>query len=150
MRLGQVDMMLNLTIEPSRKKYINFIGPQTLETVVFVTLQSPSISINHLKEIKNLKKPVSVTLGVYYGEEFKQLMQNDPEFKQNIVVVKETEKSALLLAANRISGFLTSKIIYNYKVNTDPKYSRFKIDDIIIYSTPIYMVFLKNQLIANN
>ncbi|MET1254836.1 substrate-binding periplasmic protein [Aliikangiella maris] len=143
MRSGQIDMMLNLSKQADRESYIHMIGPQGFEDVVLVTLRNDKNPVNQLEDIKIFSKPVAIELGMYYGENFTTLFQNNAEFREKILVVKNLKQSIQILQANRISGFLTHRGVIVHKIKQNPDLQLFQVNDLIIHRAPIYFGFSK-------
>ncbi len=145
LRTGELDMMLNVSKNPTREEYFHFIGPVNEEVVVVATTQDKPISLTSIEDILLLDKPVAIQRGVYYGREVSFLLKQG-KYQSNFVQVTKNKSKIELLKSGKVSGFLESRKNLLYSIETDPEFKNVSYDPLIIYHNYVYYAFSKKTV----
>lgn len=146
MKVGKIDMMLNLTITEERAGYIHFIGPQLDETVMMVIPKDLPVAINSLDDIKMFEKPIGIERGKVYGPAFEEKRRTDPGFEKMIEVVNALEINETKLAKGRITGFLGYGYSISHRLKTNPSYKNFSVHPYVFHRSWVYFGFSKKSV----
>ncbi len=106
MKMGGIDMMMNLSLTEEREKFIHFIGPQNNEIVQLVLRKDIEIDIQSFDDFKKLPGVIGYQKGSFYGREFHEKLRTDNEFKSKFEVTFSDEINLKKLNSGRIIGVL--------------------------------------------
>lgn len=142
-KLGNLDMMMNLSRNPEREAFIDFVGHHHLEEMVFVTHKDAGFSLKHFSDVKKVQGGFGLADKVYYGSEFMSLLEQDPEFKQRFVYASIIGKHANITQKKRLNGFIQDRRSAAYDIKTNANYQSLKIyptpeNPLIVHSNPVY------------
>jgi len=146
LKQGKVDLMLHLTQTAERSEFIYFIGPMSFEKLVFFRNSALASDIDSLEDFTNLNYPIAIQRGIYYGETFKQLYQNNQEFAANVVTVNNYSQLSRMLERKRISGFLFSSIHGRDLADVRKQFKNVIVDSPVLEYRPIYFGFSKKTI----
>lgn len=146
LKIGKVDLMMNLSMTDERKAFIHFLGPQMDETVLMVVRKDSDFGIESLDDIKALPLKIGVSKGVFYGEAFSEKLRTDDAFKAKIEEEIVSKKNVTKLNAGRISGFLGQSYNVFYRIKNNPEYKAFKPHPYMIYRNWVYFGFSKKTI----
>ncbi|MCP4022643.1 MAG: amino acid ABC transporter substrate-binding protein [Desulfobacteraceae bacterium] len=146
MAIGEVDMMLNLSITEERKNYMHFVGPQRDESMVLIVKKGICFLIDSFEDFKQMPKRVAIENGGYYGEAFKEKYETDPAFADKISIVVHTQQYIKMLTAGRITAFIGDRYNMAYKIKTQPSYKDCKILPFIVNQDFVYFGLSKKSV----
>ncbi|XPV76602.1 MAG: substrate-binding periplasmic protein [Desulfovibrio sp.] len=143
---GSLDLMVNLSITSDRSEYINFVGPVRYEKMVLITRKDSEIIVEQLADLIKFPKAVGYINGNYYGEEFKELLQNDQEFDNMLEGTTDTYQNYKKIQAGHISALITERYNYYQAARTLPFAQGLKENGFVVNSGPIYFGFSKRAV----
>ena len=145
---GEIDMMMTVSKTPSRKKLFDFIGPQRMETIVFVSHpQTPDI--DHINTLFKLDKPFAIQTGSYYGEALNNALQKSANQGRHVIYVANNQTKVDLFNTKRISGYIEAKLNVRFEIEQAKVPANSKIHPLIINQAPVYYAFSKQSLTKN-
>lgn len=115
---GQIDIALGASYEKSRAEYAHFSIPLRPERMSLFVLKNKAkqYHIKNLTEISEAKFSLGTTLGYYYGEEYKNLM-NKAAFKSQVQELHTDKLNYAKLFHERIDGFIADPISTTHQVS---------------------------------
>ncbi len=138
LREGKLDMMVNLSITPERKKYLWFVGPQRDETIVLVVNNDFDFKIDSLEDLKTLNKKIGIENGAFYGGGFDKKYKNDPAFSNLFVHAVNTSMLIKMLKMKRIIGFFEDRYSSAYKMKAQSQYQGVKAHSYLVNQDFVY------------
>jgi polar amino acid transport system substrate-binding protein len=146
MKIGKLDMMMNLSITEKRKEFIHFIGPQIYETVQLVLREEIDIDIQSLDDIKKVPGKIGYQSRTFYGKAFEEKLRTDPVFKSKFEILFSDQLNLRKLSMGRIVGTLGQ----NYGGVSAKREFRegngYKIHPFIIHQNWVYFGFSKKSV----
>ncbi|MCP3943897.1 MAG: amino acid ABC transporter substrate-binding protein [Desulfobacteraceae bacterium] len=146
MRIGKIDIMLNLSITDERKEFINFIGPQRDESMILVVSEDTNFEIRSLEDIKKISGLIGIQRGAYYGESFKVKYTAEETFAQKFYEVTYAKQFVKMYNAKRLSGFFIDRYEFFYKLNTNEEFKGLKASKFIINQDFVYFGLSKESV----
>jgi len=146
MKVGRIDMMMNMTITEERKKYIHFIGPHNDETIQLLLKDSVDTVIHSLDDFKKLPGMIGLQHGVYFGKEFSEKLKNDLIFSSKFETISSQENNIKKLKLGRIIGILRQNYSGVAAENNLEMPGNYKIDPFIINKSWVYFGFSKKSV----
>lgn len=144
---GDVDMIIGVSSNDERKKYMHFIGPAYDETAILVIRKNVNLEINSLDDFKKLPGQVGRTSGTYRGKVFEDKFNSDKEFANIFEVAPSVEINRNKLISGRIVGFINALYSERYALNINPEYNEnFSIHPYVIYQNWVYFGFSKQSV----
>lgn len=138
MTKGDIDMMLNMSKNPAREKFIHFIGPQRQEKIALFSLATTPITLSQFQQLDIPELPIAIQTGAYYGELFARLKASDNKRRQHFLSVPNNKVKLSLLQRGRVSGFIEERLSTLYQIQHNPQYRGMKMHDVVIHSNPVY------------
>jgi len=149
LKSGKLDIMGEMSITPERKKFLNFIGPQADETMVFVVRADTNYQINSLDDFKKIPGKFSLARDSWYGKKIDEKIKSDPEFANKIEYVKTDHIQLERILLGRIFGCVTMRYPAAYRLKTDPAFiGKLKIHSFIINKSWNYWGISKKSVDA--
>lgn len=145
MKQGKLDMMMNLSVNDERSEYIHFIGPQIEEKAQLILRENIKVRILSLEDIKKIPGRIAYDRGTWLGEQFQNMIENDPSFASKFDVYHTDEINLRKLNAGRIVGIVD----FTYEGITSRKdllTNGFKVDPYVIHANPVYFGFSKQSV----
>jgi len=149
---GEVDMMLTVSKTDQRKDFIQYIGPQRTETIVFTSLPANTpngTQVSSFDALFSLPKPFAIQRGAFYGPMFDEMFSSDKANKHKVIVVADNQHKIDLLVNRRISGFLEAKLNVYFERQQEPALSELQIHPLVINRANVYYAFSKKSVPAN-
>ncbi len=146
LQVGKLDMMVNLSITPERKKYLWFIGPQRDETIVLVVNNDFDLKVDALDDFKTLNNRIGIENGAYYGDSFDKKYKSEPAFANLFVHAVNTGMLINMLKAKRIIGFFEDRYSSAYKMKTQTHYQGVKAHSFLVNQDFVYFGFSKKSV----
>lgn len=150
MQDGNLHMMLNLSITPERSEFMNWIGPERYDEIVFV-VQEADVGLliksldDFVVQVKKMGKKVGIQQDVFYGEEFQKKFE-DKDFSAAFEIAPTAVANPKKLQVDRILGFFESKTAVMYKMRNDPEYKGLAVSPFIITKSPVYFGISKKGI----
>lgn len=145
LKSGEIQMMLNLSINKDRKEYIGFIGPQLDETVKLIVRKDFKGRINSIDELLKLSLPIGIERKKFYGNFFASKM-NQKSFEKKIEIVTDVDSNKMKLHHRRIAGFLGYGYNIFYKFRTDPFFKNFRVYPLKIHNSFVFYGLSKKSV----
>jgi polar amino acid transport system substrate-binding protein len=147
---GNLDMMMHLTKTPQRDEIYSFIGPMAHETLLLFTRKNSLSIINTLSELEKNKLAIGAVRGIYYGNEFDTLYQQNNKFRQNIVLVGSIEQMLNMFMKQRTQGFLFSAFYGGERQQAFKKLAGIEMTTSVLWQQPIYFAFSRASVKAKD
>lgn len=146
LKAGKVDMMMNLSMTDARKAFLNFVGPQSDETLIVVVPKGSDYKIESLDDFKNLPRKVGIGKGYFFGQAYHHKVETDSEFRNRFEEAGRQDLHVKKLNLGRISGFVGPSYNVYYRLKTDPDYRGFKAHPYVFYQNWVYFGFSKKSV----
>lgn len=144
LKVGKMDLMLEVSKNPKRAQYFHFVGPQRMETMVLATRKGKYPAITQWQQLHRLDAVLMRQKGSYYGEKFEQVLAQNPRLKSQFVELTNSEVRLILLQKGRIDGFLVDEIYLNYLLKTNKQAQQLiQKNPLVIHQSPVYFAFSK-------
>lgn len=145
---GQLDFMAEMSITEERKAYLNFIGPESDETMVIIVRKDSQYEINSLDDIKSIAGFLGLGQNTWYGEAMDHKIKNDPEFASKIAYEASGSKiQGERVIRGYIFGYVDNRYPWAYRIKHDPLYqNKLKIHDFIVNQSFNYWGFSKQTV----
>lgn len=143
---GHLDILMNLSFNEQRSKFIHYIGPMLDETVVLVVPKESSYLIKSLEDLKKIKGNIGILDGQFYGNSFHKKYRSDKEFARNFDTLSNATQYIEMYNKKRINAFFADLDFFNLKLKQDKSYRSFVINPFIIYRNWVYFGFSKKAV----
>lgn len=143
---GDIDLAMGASYDDARAEYAYFGAPFRKERVSLITLKSNADKhqIASLADIRNKKLNLGVTLGYYYGEEYKELML-DPEFKARVDELHTDQLNFIKLFRERLDAMLVDPVSIPHQLSTLQESTSVEVL-FDVYSADVHLMFSKSSL----
>ncbi len=138
MQRGEVDMMLSVSKNPLRQKFIHFIGPQRQENIVLISLASSPITIEKFNNLNTFGKPIAIQKGAYYGEKLARMLEEDDKDNSHFIVIPNNEAKLSLLHRGRVSGVIEEKLNILHQIKNTPQLTNTAVYPVVVHVNPVY------------
>ena len=143
---GKVDVMLHLNHNPERAKHYYFIGPLAYENLTLFMREDSHHKIETLEQLVASKEPVAIQRGLFYGAQFKALLQNDKFFKQRVITVNHLDHLIATVERKRAVGFLFSTFYGFSHQQMLERLDASKITSVVLSQNPFYIALSKKSI----
>lgn len=145
---GKVDFMAEMSITPERQQYLNFIGPQSDETIVIVVPIDSDYQIRSLDDIKDIEGMLGVGQDAWHGEAWARKVEHDPYFAGKLEYeTYSSEIQGTRILRDRIFGYVDMLYPWAWRLKHDPAYrGKLKIHDFIVNRGFNYWGFSKKSV----
>jgi len=141
LKVGEVDLMLNMTKNRLREKYYHFIGPQRTERIRLVSKKNSLALISSWQQLKTLDAVFTLQRGSYFGVRFKNILKENTMLKTKLRELANNEIGLTLLAMGRADALVVDELY----INDQPKEIKdlYDVHPLIINSNPVYYALSK-------
>ena len=146
MKIGQIDMMMNMSITEEREEYIHFIGPHNDETIQLLLKDSVDTAIRSLDDFKNLPGVIGYQPKTYFGKEFNDKLKNDSVFASKFEKTSSQKNNIEKLKLGRIIGILRQRYSGVSAENQLNITGNYKTSPFIIHRNLVYFGFSKKTV----
>lgn len=150
MKVGQVDMMLNVSKTPERERDFYFVGPQRHEEIRFVTKKGRFPKISHWHQLETLKATLLRQQGTFKGKRLEHVLNNSPILKERLIILPYDDVKIELIAKDRADGFFAEIMYLANQLATNPAFSIVEIHPLVIYKAPVYFAFSREGMSIEN
>lgn len=143
---GDIDLAMGASYDAARAEYAYFSEPIRKERVSLITLKenAEKHQISSLADIRDKNLNLGVTLGYYYGEEFKSLML-EPDFKARVDELHTDQLNFIKLFRDRLDAMLVDPVsIPDQLANLQESKAVAVLFDV--YSADVHLMFSKSSL----
>jgi polar amino acid transport system substrate-binding protein len=141
LKIGEVDLMLNMSKNKLREKYYHFIGPLRIERIRIVSIKKSLPLITSWEQLKNLDAIFMLQRGSYFGKEFADILDSNIILKTKLRELADNDIGIKLLNTGRVDAWVVDEI---YIENLPQKIqSLLDVHPLIINRDPIYYAFSK-------
>lgn len=143
LRVGSLDLMVNVTKNPEREKLYYFVGPQRIENIRLMGLKGAIEPIDSWEKLGQSEARFMRQIGAYYGAEFEQFISDKTRFKGELMELSDNRIRLKLLQKNRVAGVFTEELYADYSLANVAQPELFIKHPLIIQTTPVYYAFSK-------
>ncbi|MBE0367992.1 substrate-binding periplasmic protein [Pseudoalteromonas aurantia] len=127
---GSVDVVLMTSYTKERAKLGLYSAPYRTEKMRLFSINSP-VNITSLEQILTQNIRIGVSLGSYYGEEVKDLANQD-KYQEQFIAIASIKRRAELLAIGRVDYIIEDKITGQYIA------SKLALDKLKVWPYPVH------------
>lgn len=98
---GELAAMSNMSLNPERQQYAEFIGPFLLEQIVAVGPVGLTSQVASMASLRKYAQNIGLMQGIYYGPEF-ALVSQEPVLAAKLVYVSTNQQKLQLLYSGRV------------------------------------------------
>lgn len=122
-KVGEIDLMLNITRTKAREKFMDFIGLCSYEQMaLIVKKENANIKFDSLDDLKLYpKKQFGLQLDYYYPQ-ITERLKSDFKFRNYFDLTVNSQTNIKKTLGGRIIGFFDDKFFAIYATKIDPKY----------------------------
>lgn len=144
---GTIDFLTGASRNPERELYANFSAPYRDETMVLLVREGESkkYTLTKLGDIKTVEFTLGVARDFYYGEEHKQLMQ-DENYQKKVSVVPSDVQNVKKLLSRRVNGILIDRYTGPYLAKQEEGQNQVEQHPVRVSSSDIYLMFSKKSV----
>ncbi|NQZ12038.1 MAG: transporter substrate-binding domain-containing protein [Algicola sp.] len=146
LKLGKVDMMLNVTKSAQRAPFFYFVGPHRIETIRLITKKRKLPMISTWQQFESLDTVLMRQRGSIFGDRFDLALKRNFILKSKLVDLANNEVRVDLIHKGRATGFFADSAYLNYHLKNTPEYAILEMHPLIIHSDPVYFAFSKASM----
>jgi polar amino acid transport system substrate-binding protein len=141
LKIGEVDLMLNMSKNKLREKYYHFIGPLRIERIRFVSKKNSLPLIRSWDQLKTLDAVLMLQRGSYFGKQFENILNKNNILKTKLRELANNEIGMKLLNTGRVDALIVDELY----IDDQPKEIKDLLDihPLIINRDPIYFAVSK-------
>jgi len=141
LKVGKIDLMLNMSKNKLREKYYHFIGPLRIEKIRIVSKKNAFPLISNWDQLKTLDAALMRQRGSYFGRRFESILNKNNRLKIKLRELANNDIGLKSLNTGRVDALVVDELYLDYL----PKETRDLLDihPLIINSNPIYYAFSK-------
>ncbi len=143
---GFVGLAAGASFIEERAKYAWFSEPVRNETVHLLVRQTNAdkFEITNLADLEALKFRLGVTIGYYYGEDFKKVMTR-PVFSKNVIEVTSSKQLYKMLLKDRVDGILADPVSAYAELRKTNQTGEVR-NILTVFENPVYVMFSKKSI----
>lgn len=123
-KLGRIDLMLNVTQTAERARFMDFIGPCSYEQMVLIVKkENINLKVSSLNDLSRYSEKKFGLQHDYYYPQISDRLKTDESFRQNFDISVNSETNIRKTLVGRILGFFDDKFFALYASKIDPSYS---------------------------
>jgi len=146
LKMGAVDMTVNITKTKSRQEYLHFLGPQRVERIRLVSRANSIPLISNWQQMASVKATLVQQRGTYFGEKINATFNANNELEQHLVLLSNNDVMIDLIKKKRADGFFVEGSYLAYQLKTNPKFKILDIHPLIINSEFVHYAFSKKSI----
>lgn len=146
LRVGGLDMMVNVTRNAEREDKYYFIGPQRIELIRLMGIKGAIEPIDTWEKLAATEARYMRQIGAYYGEQFEQLVADKTRFKGELIELPDNQIRLQLLQKNRVAGVFTEELYADHSTASIEQPELLIKHPLIIQNTPVYYAFSKQSV----
>lgn len=141
---GKVALAMGASHNQEREAYAYFSKPYRSESMrLFVRKgEAANFTFNTLNELAKTPFKLGVIRGYYYGETFKELM-NNADFKKQVLEADGEEENYTKLIKGRIDGFVSDPFVTTSGLRKAGISDQIEMHQAVIHDNDIYVIFSK-------
>ncbi len=148
LKMGKIDMMLNVTKTQQRAPYMHFVGPQRMENLLLVSKKDAFPLITKWDQMKTLQVNLMRQRGTFIGHRFEQLLGENLELNKRLIYLTDNVVNIDMIRKGRALGFFAEKAYLKHEFDKNPDYSILQVHPIVINRNPVYYAFSKKSVSA--
>lgn len=150
-KLGEIDMMMNLSITSERSEYLHWLGPVRYDQRNLVVKKgNENLPIHSLDDMIKISKEKNIKFGyqndVFYGNEFKKRIKEDSKLINVFESVTKSDFNLQKTKHGRILGFFESTTSIKYLLKTNSEYKNLAIHPYSIYNDILFFGISKKSI----
>ncbi len=146
LKVGKVDLMLNVTKNPQREQFFYFVGPHRLETIRLITKKRKLPMIRSWQQFELLDTVLMRQRGSIFGARFDLALKRNPILKSKLLDLADNEVRLDLVHKGRATGFFADSAYLNYQIEHNPEYAILEMHPLVFHSDPVYFAFSKANM----
>lgn len=141
LKLGQLDMILNLSRTPERETYIEFLGVMAQEqTVIVLNHDYPRIKFNTLDDLARHGMMWGIRPNVFYSTEFNERLATDAQFSAHFDIHPKQDSNFDKIRYRRLDGSFADLYSAKYELKEHPERFPYRIVMVPFFpEKPIYI-----------
>ena len=142
MKKGTLDLMMNLSRTPEREKFMHFIGPERVVSMVLVVKEGseslPVVTMDDLLKVSEQEdRQFGIQQDLFYSQEFNERLR-DPAFAKHFDAVVDPALNPRKVLGDRILGFFEDKTAMAYEIAKNPAYEGLAIHPFVLEEEEVY------------
>ncbi len=146
LKLGRVDLMLNVSKTKEREHTLHFVGPQRDEVMRFVSRKGKFPVISQWHQMETLEGTLMRQRGTYIGERLDRVLNKNLVLKNRMVTLAYTDVKIELLAMGRADGFFAESSYLYHQLKTNKAFSIVEVHPLVIHRSAVYYAFSKASM----
>lgn len=146
LKMGQIDLMLNVTKTQEREAFIHFVGPQRLEILKFVSLKDSIPEVSQWDQLASLRGSFMRQRGTFIGPRFEKMLLEHPVIQKRLIYLPTTVARLDFLRKGRAIGFFAEQTFLLNEFDKNPDYGILQMHPIVINQSPVYYGFSKASM----
>jgi len=141
LKVGEIDLMMNMSKNKSREQYYHFIGPLRIERIRIVSKKNALPLISKWAQLETLNAALMRQRGSYFGLRFENILNDNKALKLKLRELANNDIGLKSLNTGRVDALIVDELYVDYL----PKEVKELLDihPLIINSNPIYYAFSK-------
>lgn len=139
LRMGQVDIIFQLTILEDRKAHIQFVGPTHTERLILATSERIEKPIHTLQDLLSVGNQYGIQRGLHMGPYFENLVNQNPKIKAKLRYMSAVEPLITMVNKHRLDGFFIDSLHFEYMKRHNVEYRELIKQPTYVYETNVYM-----------
>jgi polar amino acid transport system substrate-binding protein len=141
LKIGEVDLMLNMSKNKLREEFYHFIGPLRIERIRIVSMKKTLPLITSWEQLEGLDAIFMLQRGSYFGNKFEDILKSNIMLKTKLRELADNDIGIKLLNTGRVDAWVVDEIyIENLPEGIQ---NLLDIHPLIINRDPIYYAFSK-------
>ena len=146
LRLGKVDMMVNMSITPTRQEYLHFAGPQRLESIRLVSKVDTIGPVTSWQQLSKLDATLMRQRGSFFGKRFESMLRKNDKLRRQMLETVGNDIRIDLVEKGRVDAFVVDITYFFYLRKTNPKALNLIVHPLAINDSPVYFAFSKESI----
>jgi polar amino acid transport system substrate-binding protein len=146
LKVGDIDLMLNVSKTVEREKSIHFVGPQRDEVIRFVSRKGLFGQISHWQQFETLEATLMRQRGTFIGERLSQAFNTNPRLKSRVVTLADNDVRIELLEKGRADGFFAESSYLYHQMKHNPAFAIVEVHPLVIHRAAVYYAFSKASI----
>jgi len=117
LRVGEIHLLTNFTLNDERRKFTDFLGPHHIEKVAFLARRSLGDGTSELSQLKHFNGVIAITRGNSFGKEFDHFINTEPQIYSQFIQIRSNLDRYALLSHGRIDAMFDDEQSAQYSLS---------------------------------
>ena len=146
LKVGKIDMMVNVSKTSLRQKFFYFAGPQRIESIRIVSEAQTIQLVTNWHQLSRLDAILMRQRGTFFGKRFERLLRQNDQLRRQMHETVGHDIRLDLIEKGRVDAFVVDMAYFSYLQKTNPNAQNLIIHPLAINDSPVYFAFSKASI----